>query len=390
MDNRKTGMKTSSEYEKQKLLRSLEAFSRTARVPVTLFDKDMKPEWECLKEQKFCSTFSAHDNCNEECMRNLQRAAETARGMNEPYVFMCASELVGIIYPLTEGDRMTGVIMAGPVIRGKNKESAVRKLFRTLPDFRGYVNEVLELIDMNTVRSSAEMSCMYEVFCDCIFSYRLLKAEDVSDDTVLYNLKQSVERGNREGTATNLGLLYDRAYIASAGNVNRIKHSLSDSLQTMLEDPFFSGPVWKEVRNSTEELKDAVSNEQIKELIKMTAENMVSATGRPEGYRGRSPVIIDATRYLRENYFRDVDLREAAEAVHVNPSYLSALFRKETGLTFSMQLNIIRLEKSVELLRTTDMSLEEIAGACGFGGQSYFIRTFKKHYGQTPGKYRRK
>ena len=148
--------------------------------------------------------------------------------------------------------------------------------------------------------------------------------------------------------------------------------------------------MWKEVRNSTEELKDAVSNEQIKELIKMTAENMVSATGRPEGYRGRSPVIIDATRYLRENYFRDVDLREAAEAVHVNPSYLSALFRKETGLTFSMQLNIIRLEKSVELLRTTDMSLEEIAGACGFGGQSYFIRTFKKHYGQTPGKYRRK
>ena len=65
-----------------------------AHIPVTTFDRDMNILWECLREQKFCTIFNEHDNCNEQCRLNLDRAAMTAMNMNEPYVFMCASGLV--------------------------------------------------------------------------------------------------------------------------------------------------------------------------------------------------------------------------------------------------------------------------------------------------------
>lgn len=384
------GTITTSKYEQDKLIGVMEAFAHTAHIPVTLFDRDMNILWECLREQKFCTIFSEHDNCNEQCRLNLDRAAMTAMNMNEPYVFMCASGLVGIVYPVTDGDKVTGVFMVGPAIVAQNKDKAVRKMFRTMPDFREYVNEVLELVDINGIRSSHEMSHIYEVFCSCIFSYRLMKAAPVSDDSVVYNLSQSVKNGDGDGALANMGLLYDRAYIANAGNVNRIKHYLSSRLEAMTTEISFEKKTADVLRKQLEKLKDAVSTPEIHTICRDIAAEMAVRRRTSTDYRGKSAIIRDALKYLHDNYMNDPDLTGTAEAVHTNPSYLSALFKKETGLTFSQNLNAIRLDKSAQLLTTTDMPVDKVAETCGFAGQSYFIRSFKENYGETPGKYRKK
>lgn len=382
------GLTSGFDSDKKKLLKSMEAFSHTARVPVTLVDENLDVKWECLEERKFCSTFSAHDNCNKECKSSIRRAVETAKSIDEPYVFMCASELVMIIYHVGDGSGGNSILV-GPVVVGKNRDSVTKKLFRTMPDFREYVNEVLELVDLNEIRSSSEMSSIYEVFCDCIFSHRLVRAERMSDDRILCSLKQSIKRGDKDCASANFTLLYNRAYMAGAGSVNRTKRYISDSLEEIFTDSYFSSKGWEKKKAIIEDIKNASSEREVYDIAWNVVEQMVGMRFLPSRYTGDSSIIKDAIRYLEENYDSGVDLTKTAEVVHVNPSYLSSLFRKETGKSFSATVNAIRIENSAKLLRESTKTLEDIAECCGFSSRSYYIRCFKKYYGETPGKYRK-
>lgn len=377
------------EYKREKLLKAMESFSYTAKVPVTLADGDMKTVWECLGERKLCAAFLKHDNCNKECKINLERAAMTAINMNEPYVFMCASGLVGIIYPIMEETTLKGAFLVGPIIVAKTKDGALKKLFKNLPDFRSYVNEVLDIVDLNEIRTTAEVSHMYEVFCDCIFSYKLLKADPAPDNSFVYNLERSVKDGDKENAVANMELLYDRAYILNSGNVNQIKYYISDCIECIIENINFENITAIKEEQLLERLKNAASSDEIYGAAAEIAERLAERKQKTPEYIGKSDVIKDAIKYLKENYMEDIELAEVAGIVHVNPSYLSALFRKETGFTFSQQLNAIRLDKGKEMLKTTNLSLGDIARVCGFTSESYFIKIFKEYYNETPGKYRR-
>ena len=79
----------------------------------------------------------------------------------------------------------------------------------------------------------------------------------------------------------------------------------------------------------------------------------------------------------------------AAAVAGVTPPYLSKVFKTETGVSFVDYLNGIRVEQAKYLLLSSDSSLKEIAGATGFGDQSYFTRIFRLSTGVSPGKYRK-
>jgi len=94
--------------------------------------------------------------------------------------------------------------------------------------------------------------------------------------------------------------------------------------------------------------------------------------------------LQDAFEYISSNYKNKVTLEEAAKAAYMSPNYFSSYFRRVTGVTFSEYLTDLRIRKAKELLRTTDLSTNEIAGECGFGNMSNFYRLFKKQTGSTP------
>jgi len=81
-------------------------------------------------------------------------------------------------------------------------------------------------------------------------------------------------------------------------------------------------------------------------------------------------------------------LEQIAASVHLSPSHISGLFRKETGQTVSAYIGFVRIEKSKQLLKTTQLSIAEIASRCGFEEQSYFSRVFRKQTGLSPKAYR--
>ena len=84
----------------------------------------------------------------------------------------------------------------------------------------------------------------------------------------------------------------------------------------------------------------------------------------------------------------DLSLKVQAKELNVNPSYLSTLFKKETGQTLTEFVNRKRIEHAILLLNSTDMQIQVVAQYCGIPDVNYFTKTFKKIVGKTPKEYR--
>lgn len=92
--------------------------------------------------------------------------------------------------------------------------------------------------------------------------------------------------------------------------------------------------------------------------------------------------------YLEQNLEQNVSLDMLAQSMNYSAAYLSRLIKKNTGQSFSELLLDLRLKKSMELLRLTDMRINDIAAKAGYNDVSYFISIFKKCTGVTPKEWR--
>lgn len=84
----------------------------------------------------------------------------------------------------------------------------------------------------------------------------------------------------------------------------------------------------------------------------------------------------------------DHSLCEHASKLNVNSSYLSTLFKKETGMTLTEYVARARVEYAIFLLTTTQYQIQDIAHQCGIDDVNYFTRIFKKYVGVSPKEYR--
>ncbi len=98
--------------------------------------------------------------------------------------------------------------------------------------------------------------------------------------------------------------------------------------------------------------------------------------------------VRKAIEYMEGHFASDLSLGFVASKVHLSPAYLSRIFTKKTGLSFTEYLITLRLKHTKHLLRTSEETIEQIAAAAGFSSNSYFTAVFKKHEGVTPSEYR--
>lgn len=96
-----------------------------------------------------------------------------------------------------------------------------------------------------------------------------------------------------------------------------------------------------------------------------------------------------AKRYINQNYSRDIALRDVADHLGISESYLSRVFKKDTGDSFSNYILNVRMEAALELMKNTNYKVYEIAGMVGYNNVEYFSRQFKKVTGKSPGAFMR-
>jgi AraC-like DNA-binding protein len=88
--------------------------------------------------------------------------------------------------------------------------------------------------------------------------------------------------------------------------------------------------------------------------------------------------------FLEEHYDQPIRLKQLADMAHVSPRHLLRTFREATGLTPIEYLLHRRIRKAMELLRTGDRNVTEVAFAVGFSDGNYFSRLFRKITGRCP------
>jgi AraC-like DNA-binding protein len=105
---------------------------------------------------------------------------------------------------------------------------------------------------------------------------------------------------------------------------------------------------------------------------------------------GPKSMRLDTTlQYLKDNFAEPLRLTSVARKAGFSVPAFSRIFKQATGTSFLVYLRNIRVDHAKMLLRTTTLSAEQIAQACGFQSQHHLIRSFKKVTKSTPGNYRK-
>lgn len=99
-------------------------------------------------------------------------------------------------------------------------------------------------------------------------------------------------------------------------------------------------------------------------------------------------IIKKIIGYIQNNYQNALTLNDIARSGFIGQSKCCKLFKKYISKTPNEYLTDYRLNKSLKLLKNTNMSVTDIALSVGFNGNSYFAETFKKNFGKTPTEFR--
>lgn len=121
-----------------------------------------------------------------------------------------------------------------------------------------------------------------------------------------------------------------------------------------------------------------------KSIIYRTFSQLYATLSSANTKHENGEVFLEALKYIKENYHENISLSSAAKAIGVTREHLSRVFTKNFGVSFCVILEELRLEEAEYLLRTTDLSIGEIAFEAGFGSIRNFNRIFKKYFNTTP------
>lgn len=100
-----------------------------------------------------------------------------------------------------------------------------------------------------------------------------------------------------------------------------------------------------------------------------------------------SAIVRKAVEEIHSHYSQSLRLESFAAENNITPQYLSSLFSKETGTTFSNYLRDVRIEKAKELLKEGNKKVYEIACAVGYPDQKYFSKIFRECVGISAKQY---
>lgn len=174
-------------------------------------------------------------------------------------------------------------------------------------------------------------------------------------------------------------------YKVPCSTCSKIAYGMLTALNLRLEQSGSSlkDIVRKDVLNA-DFFEGCTGNGQIKERF-------LSAILEVKEHRGggsNKTTIHQIKEYIERHMHEDVSLNKLAKRFYLNPSYLSQLFKNETGETYSDYLTQIRMEKAKRLLGDANFKVQDVSELAGYSDSRYFSQTFKKYTGMSPSEYR--
>ncbi len=129
---------------------------------------------------------------------------------------------------------------------------------------------------------------------------------------------------------------------------------------------------------------------QARALVSAATAGVLRALDEPDPQTPPEPPLVARARVLVNNQLGDpaLSVRGLAEQAGCTADYLSHVFRQATGEALAAYIVRQRMERAAHLLAQSALAGKEVAWACGFATQSYFVRSFRDHHGLTPQAWR--
>jgi len=208
-----------------------------------------------------------------------------------------------------------------------------------------------------------------------------------------YKYIEAVKFANESSALNNLSQLINKIISISNHDQALFKSFIMEFILVVVENICEDRQI--EARNFppiSETYKKLITLDNIEDIKKLLIDYTQIIVGYFESKNkpGCRKIINDIKAYINSNYFSEISLRQISMMFNINESYLSDLFKKEAGVSFSSYISNVRVDRSKQLLRQIDLKPGDIAEMVGYGNANYFFRVFKKHTGLTPYEYREK
>lgn len=128
------------------------------------------------------------------------------------------------------------------------------------------------------------------------------------------------------------------------------------------------------------------------ELANLNTQMVLDFTQRVERHNALtkgSDLLHKTRQYILAHIDQPIRTEDLAHKMGMNRTYLCASFKQEAGMTVNQYITAVKMEEAKRLLDVTKKTVAEIAYYLGFSSQGYFQNIFKKHFGITPGEYRK-
>ena len=206
----------------------------------------------------------------------------------------------------------------------------------------------------------------------------------IDDDTLMKQMKQDIHMKDIENLRAHFKKLSEKYRGEKCFSQIYVKFIFSN----LLKDFYSNLPKVSELELNKEidRLYCAKDYDTVMEIVNINIDRLEEAFGiNPQTVHRE---IETVKNYIFENYNKEISITELAEKVYMAPSYLSYVFKSETGQNLSKFIKAYRMEKAKEMLTETHNKIVNIANAVGYENVSYFCQSFREYYGVSPQKFR--
>lgn len=316
------------------------------------------------------------------------------------------------------------ILVIGPYLATQPSEQQILELAERLGISPSRQKQLFSFIlGLPMIADSSHLYILLEAFCEHLWGINgfsleytdrdpyteipLLSKNSVSssEEDALFYMKNMEQRYNYENELMRA---------VSKGQLHKA-HSLLGSFSTFLFEQRLPDPVRNAknyciimntlLRKAAEQggvhpiYLDTVSSAHAKQIEQLSSlEDVTSLMTemfraycrlvRKHATQDYSPPVQQAMIFIESNLSGDLNLRMLAQKLNISSSYLSTIFKKETGQTLTDFIAQRRVDKAMDLLRTTRLQVQTVAQHCGIVDVHYFSKIFKKVTGMTPKAYR--
>lgn len=197
-----------------------------------------------------------------------------------------------------------------------------------------------------------------------------------------------IGEGNLNSAQSLLGTAFDELAVNDVVYIRQFVYDLlTDMMQVMkTTNQQFASEIENYIQY--EKIRALSTSQQIQNYL-MRILDRIKMLGAAKLHQHSESFVEQAKQYVLEHISEDISREDVAEALFICSTYLSRIFKQQTGETFNQYLTKVKVEKSIELLRNPRYKIYEICESLGYKTPRYFSNIFRSHTGMNPSEYRK-